>query len=396
MSDDHADAQPVASRLRLLALVGAVGTIALVALYFLVLRKDYVVLVADARPQDAAAVVETLEKQSIPYRLAAGGSQIRVPAEQVDVARLELASSGSTLGGVEGFELFNDSDMGLSDYAQRVRYQRALQGEIARTIMTMEGVADARVHITMPERSLFRSERRNAEAAVTLIMRGEQQVSADRIEGIQRLVAAATPDLLVADVVVLNAKGETISPSVEMSLRNDVGLQGYVVDDAPAIDTVLSLVRRALPSQRFEVTIEPVIGDLAGAATIAPSSPAFLVTVTTARRLSDNEMEQVSMTLRAGGVIDGDTNGTVQFRIAPPQTPVEPISATSEPASARQSRIQRPESIAPWIGLAALVFLFVVIIAFIARRSRPSLGEDEQERFAARLREMLQGVPDNV
>jgi flagellar M-ring protein FliF len=286
--------------------------------------------------------------------------------------------------------------MGLSDYAQRVRYQRALQGEIARTIMTMEGVADARVHITMPERSLFRSERRNAEAAVTLIMRGEQQVSADRIEGIQRLVAAATPDLLVADVVVLNAKGETISPSVEMSLRNDVGLQGYVVDDAPAIDTVLSLVRRALPSQRFEVTIEPVIGDLAGAATIAPSSPAFLVTVTTARRLSDNEMEQVSMTLRAGGVIDGDTNGTVQFRIAPPQTPVEPISATSEPASARQSRIQRLESIAPWIGLAALVFLFVVIIAFIARRSRPSLGEDEQERFAARLREMLQGVPDNV
>src|SRR5204863_6003346 len=106
----------------------------------------------------------------------------------------------------------NQSDMGLTDFAQKVNYQRALQGEIARTIMTMDGIAYARVHIALPERSLFRTTRSEPRAAVTITPQPGIDIDPGRIAGIQRLIAATVPDLALDQIAILNERGQLLTP----------------------------------------------------------------------------------------------------------------------------------------------------------------------------------------
>ena len=120
------------------AIIVAVLTLALAAAYFFVLRKPYGVLFSGLRQADAATIVADLDKKKTPYRLADGGSTILIPRDVVDSTRLAIAGEDLPLKGTVGFELFNKSDMGLTEFAQRINYQRALQGELARTIMTLD------------------------------------------------------------------------------------------------------------------------------------------------------------------------------------------------------------------------------------------------------------------
>jgi len=185
-------------------LIGAL----IVGAWLLFFRPSYAVLFKDLRPADAAAVVAELEKQKAPYRLADGGATILAPAKTVDAARLELMSAELPLKGAVGFELFNKSDMGLTEFAQRINYQRALQGELARTIMAMEAVETARVHLSLSEPTIFRDDRRAPKASVTIATRPGKALSPGAVRGVRRLVAAAVPDLEAADVVVLDERGE--------------------------------------------------------------------------------------------------------------------------------------------------------------------------------------------
>src|SRR5688572_70501 len=145
---------PVQLRLFLLVFAGSVALLA--AGYYFFLRTEYAVLYSDLRPADASAVVAELDGRGIAYQLRDAGSTIAVAADGADAARLAIAGSHVPSRAAVGFELFNESDMGLTDFAQRINYQRALQGELARTIMTISGVESARVHLALPERSLFR------------------------------------------------------------------------------------------------------------------------------------------------------------------------------------------------------------------------------------------------
>jgi len=188
------------------------------AAYFWFLSGDYAVLLRGARPQEAATIVEELKKTEVSFRLADGGTTILVPAADLDALRLELSAKALPMKGTVGFELFNESDMGLTDFAQKVNYQRALQGEIARTIMAMEGIAEARVHLSLPERSLFRTSRSEPRAAVTLTPAPGIAIDPGRIAGIQRLVAAAVPDLAFDEVAVLNERGQLITPAYSDSM----------------------------------------------------------------------------------------------------------------------------------------------------------------------------------
>lgn len=198
-------------QLLLAALAAVVIGALLVAAYALVLRRPYAVLFANLRTMDAATIVAALEKKKVPYRLEDGGSTIRVPAEQVDSMRLAITSEDLPIKGTVGFELFNKSDMGLTEFAQRINYQRALQGELARTIMTMDSVDTARVHLALAEPTVFRDDRRPSKASVTLVPRGSQHVSPATVRGVQRLVAAAAPDLSPADVSVLDEHGQLLT-----------------------------------------------------------------------------------------------------------------------------------------------------------------------------------------
>lgn len=202
-------------RERPLALSAAVlGALLLIlsAAYFVWFRTPYGELFSHLRPMDAATIVAELEKKKIPYRLDAGGTVILVPKDKIDAVRLDVMSQDLPIKGMVGFELFNKSDMGLTEFAQKINYQRALQGELARTIMTLEAVDTARVHLSMPESSVFRDDRKPPKASVTLTSKPGRSLSVDMVRGVQRLVAAAVTDLDADHVVILDDQGRIVSP----------------------------------------------------------------------------------------------------------------------------------------------------------------------------------------
>lgn len=193
-------------------LAGALVIAALVAAFaWWTLHRDYQVLFKDMASRDAAAVVAELKRLKVPYRLEADGTTVRVPADTVHETRLALMGRNVPLSGGVGFELFDHNDLSTTEYAQKINYQRALQGELARTVMAIEGVRHARVHLVLPDASLFRRDRSAPKASVSLLLQPGRNLSESQILGIQRLVAAAAPGLEPAMVTVVDQRGVTLS-----------------------------------------------------------------------------------------------------------------------------------------------------------------------------------------
>lgn len=175
------------------------------------LRTEYAALFTQLSESDAASIVEQLRKQKVPYVLADAGTTIEVPAQQVHETRLRLMSSGVPLAGGVGFEIFDKQGLGATEQSQRVSYQRALQGELARTIGALDDVKQARVHLVMPESTLFRRDRQEARAAITLTLKPGAVLSREQVLGVQRLVAASVQGLDVSHVVITDQRGITLS-----------------------------------------------------------------------------------------------------------------------------------------------------------------------------------------
>lgn len=201
---------------QILLIVVGVCTISLVLgiVWFFFLRTTYRPLFTGLRTTDAATIVADLERRKIPFLLAEGGKTILVADDRVDATRLNVMTQDLPLKGTVGFELFNKSDMGLTDFAQKINYQRALQGELERTIMTLDGVDAARVHLSLGEDRIFRDDRVPPKASITVRMRGGARLQDNAAQGIQRLVAAAVPNLETSNVVILDEEGRVIGNSV--------------------------------------------------------------------------------------------------------------------------------------------------------------------------------------
>lgn len=198
------------------ARVGVAGgivviVIATILLALWALRGSYDVLFADLEAQDAATIVGELEKMKVPYRLADDGTKILVEEKVVHATRLKLMGKGIPLQGGVGFEVFDNSEFGMTEFAQKINLQRALQGELARTITALPEVKFARVHLVMPETSIFKQNKLPPKASVTLILKEGRQMSGDQISGVQRLVAAAVPGLDAGMVTVLDQRGVTLT-----------------------------------------------------------------------------------------------------------------------------------------------------------------------------------------
>ena len=183
----------------------------LVMFLFLTLKKDYQPLYADLNEQDTFSVIEKLEDMGVDYKIERDGALISVKDADIYKTRLQLAGEGVLLSGGAGFELFDEADYGMTQFTQKINYQRALQGELARTIMVLGEVKFSRVHLMIPDAGLFIDESESAKAAVTLVMKSGRQLSTSQIRGIQRLVASAVEGLPPTAVDVLNEKGELIS-----------------------------------------------------------------------------------------------------------------------------------------------------------------------------------------
>ncbi len=174
-------------------------------------EKPYRSVYAGMAEKDAASVVELLQKEHIPYRLEGGGT-VMVPEDQVYQVRLKLAGQGVTPSGNTGFEIFDQSnEFGLSDFTRKINLQRALQGELARTIEVMPQVNSARIHLVLPKESAFAKRDRKATASVMLQLTGGQRLPKKSVIAIQNLVAASIPDLDQNNVTVVDASGSLLS-----------------------------------------------------------------------------------------------------------------------------------------------------------------------------------------
>ena len=205
--------QPGAAKSSLVVGLIVIVLVTLGAVYW-ALSGSYAVLFKDLEDRDAAAVVSELEESKVPFKLKDGGRTILVPEDSVHRIRLQTMSSDARLTGGVGFELFDSSDFGMTEFVQKINYQRALQGELTRTIASLDEIKYARVHLVMPESSIFRQEGKTASAAVTLFMKEGFQLKEQQIVGIQKLVASSVPGMDVSAVTVTNQNGVVMSQNL--------------------------------------------------------------------------------------------------------------------------------------------------------------------------------------
>ena len=199
---------------RRLAVLGGIGAALIGVLFFgmsVVTAPDYVPLYRDLTPSESSRVVGSLEQAGFRVEVDSSGTIVSVPREDLARARMELAGVGLPNDGTPGWELFDEaSGLGMNTFMQRVNRLRALEGELARSIQTIEGVDAARVHLVLPEREPFSRERPRPSASVIVRGRSMRQVGMQQGQAIRALVAAAVPDLAPGQVTVLSATGETI------------------------------------------------------------------------------------------------------------------------------------------------------------------------------------------
>lgn len=203
-------ALPSMQRLLVVAVLAA-GVLAVVFWGFMGTGSDYGVLFSNLAQDDAAAIASKLKSKKVNYRLEAGGGTILVPRADVYEMRLYLAGEGMPKGGGVGFEIFDRQGLGTTDFVQRLNYQRALQGELARTIGGMPEVEEARVHIVTSKESLFVEDQKKASAAVAVKLRRGRTLSPAQIDGIINLVSSAVPDLHANQVTVVDLSGRILS-----------------------------------------------------------------------------------------------------------------------------------------------------------------------------------------
>ncbi len=200
--------------MRKLSLAGAV--VVCVVLFGVIIAQsrvaDYSLLFANLPSRDAATVVQWLKDRKIPYRLDDGGRDILIPADQVYEARIELAGSGLAEGGV-GFEIFDKQSFGMTDFAQKVNYRRAMQGELQRTISSLAPVESARIHLAIPEKRLFREEQQAATASVIVKLEQGRYLNEPQLQGIVHLVAGSVEGLEAENVTVVDSSGKVLSKS---------------------------------------------------------------------------------------------------------------------------------------------------------------------------------------
>jgi flagellar M-ring protein FliF len=203
-----------------LAALGVVALAMLCLLAVLSLRSgvsdQMALLYGDLDLHDSAQVVDHLNRQHIPYRLAAQGGQILVPANQVADARLALARDGLPAGGSIGYELFDRGEnLAFTEFQQKINQTRALEGEISRTIRAIRGVRNARVHLVLPRREPFARDQQDAQAGVLLTMSGTQRLDKESIQAILNLVAAAVPGLRPQNIAIVDSRGDLLARAGE-------------------------------------------------------------------------------------------------------------------------------------------------------------------------------------
>lgn len=307
-------------------LLATTGIAALVLAGWLTWRannENWGVLFSQLERDDAAALVAKLRELKVPYRLREEGAAIDVPEARVHELRLELASAGLPRGGGVGFESFDRMRLGATEFEQRVLYRRSMEGELARSISSLSAVQSARVHLVMPERSVFVSRSDPASASVVVRLRPGNRLGGAEVAGIVHLVASSVPSLSADRVTLVTTSGEMLHRSRTDGDDATAGLDDDRRAQHRAMETTLE--------DRVRAMLERVVGD--GHADVRVSVDLDLARVehtedhydraTTALRSEDQTVEMVSQTgtISVAGVPGAESN--LGGNPAPTPTPAD-------------------------------------------------------------------------
>jgi flagellar M-ring protein FliF len=255
---------------QILTLVGVLFAVVglVVGSAYWVNTPSYTLLYSDLDAESASAVVTQLKNAKVPYVLDENGRSVRVASDRIDELRLDMASQGLPATGRVGFEIFDRTAFGTTEFLEHVNYRRGLEGELARTISTISEVSSARVHIALAKDSLFTGDAQPAKASVVLKLRNNRPLAASTIAGIAGLVAGSVESLRPEAVVIVDTFGRPLSRT-DMD-REEID-SGVHIDDQRRVEQDLTTKVIAL--------LEPVVG------------PGH-VRVNVSARLSSNSEEQ--------------------------------------------------------------------------------------------------------
>ncbi len=245
-------------RSRLAFMVGAATLIALaVGAWLWGANPEYRVLYSNIADRDGGAVIAALNQMNVPYRISDGGGAILVPEKMVHDTRLRLASQGLPKGGIVGFELMENQKLGATQFQEQVNYQRALEGELARSIQALSAVASARVHLAIPKASVFLRDQQRPSASVVVTLHPGRVLERAQVAGITHLLASSVPELQLKSVSVLDQNGNLLSSGGDGAL--DAGQLGYVQQiEAATIKRILDILEpiAGRANVRAQVTAE--------------------------------------------------------------------------------------------------------------------------------------------
>lgn len=232
---------------KIMLMLGAAAIIAIMAAVWLWGQQpSYRVLFANFSDRDGGAIVAELEKMNIPYKYAEGGGALLVPADRVHDARLKLAAQGLPKGGNVGFELMENQKLGASQFLEQVNFQRAMEGELARSIESLSAVQAARVHLAMPKDSVFVSEQKQPTASVLLNLHPGRVLDAQQVSAIVHLVASSVPELSPKNVTIVDQNGNLLSDTTRTASANGMDpsqikyVQDYQQNVAKRIESIIS------------------------------------------------------------------------------------------------------------------------------------------------------------
>jgi flagellar M-ring protein FliF len=184
------------------------------AVYF-VNRVDYEALYRDLSPEDAQAIAAKLQEEKRDYIVQGTSILVAAPKTEIDKLRLQISGEGLARSGRIGYEIFDKNQFGMTDFTEQVNLQRALEGELARTISSLSEISQARVHIVLPKDSIFEEKEENAKASVVVSLRRGAALSKSNVSGIKGVVAGAVPGLRTYNVSIVDDEGNVLSQSVE-------------------------------------------------------------------------------------------------------------------------------------------------------------------------------------
>ncbi|HEY4085605.1 MAG TPA: flagellar basal-body MS-ring/collar protein FliF [Bryobacteraceae bacterium] len=234
-----------------IAVLLAAATIAAVVHYRT--ESDFRALYTGMAPEDAAPVVQKLRESGVDYRLADNGGSVLVPQDHLADSRLTLAAAGLPKSGRIGFELFDKTNFGATELVEHINYQRALEGELERSVMSMEGVVQARVHLTFPRESVFLDQQQAAKASVMVRLRPGSHLSAQNVTALCNLAASAVEGLAPDGVAVIDMDGNLLShPKRAGSQTGDAGVTSEALEVRQSIERDLVA--------KINATLEPLLG----------------------------------------------------------------------------------------------------------------------------------------